>query len=72
MEVLAGATSWLNPGNYFLIEVHKQSFIESIMRLFAERGLALDQVNQRPLKFIGREARDEENWWLVSRLDSAR
>ena len=71
LEVLAGANSWLNPSNYFLIEVHKWSFIENITRLFAEKGLVLDQVNQRPLGLIGREARREENWWLVSRLNLA-
>lgn len=67
-EVLAGATSWLNETNLFLIEVHKASFLETIPRLFAAHGLHLDQINQRPLKLIGREVRDEENWWLVSRL----
>lgn len=67
-DVLAGATSWLQPGNYFLIEVHKENFLESIPRLFKTRGLTLDQINQRPLKLIGREMRDEQNWWLVSRL----
>jgi hypothetical protein len=72
MEVLAGATSWLNPSNCFLIEVHKKPFIEGITRLFAGKGLALEQVNQRPLALIGREGRAEENWWLVSRLDSGR
>jgi len=72
MEVLAGASSWLNPSNYFLIEVHQRSFIESIIRLFAEKDLALERVNQRPLALIGREGRAEENWWLVSRLDSLR
>ncbi|HSK63176.1 MAG TPA: FkbM family methyltransferase [Pyrinomonadaceae bacterium] len=67
-DVLAGATSWLRQSNYFLIEVHKPEFLVSIPRLFASHGLLLDQVNQRPLKLIGRELRNEENWWLVSRL----
>jgi Methyltransferase FkbM domain len=67
-DVLAGATSWLQPSNYFLIEVHKESFLDSIPRLFQSHGLTLDQINQRPLKLLGREMRDEENWWLVSRL----
>lgn len=66
-EVLAGAASWLRRSNYFLIEVHKPEFLESIPHLFANHGLLLDQVNQRPLKLIGRELRDEQNWWLVSR-----
>ena len=67
-DVLAGATSWIRKTNYFLIEVHQQSFLESIPRLFRGHDLILDQVNQRPLKLIGREVRDEQNWWLVSRL----
>lgn len=67
-DVLAAAATWLNQSNYFLIEVHKQSFLETIPELFAGFGLVLDQVNQRPLKLIGREVRDEQNWWLVSRL----
>lgn len=67
-DVLAAATSWLKPTNYFLIEVHKEHFLESIPRLFKSNGLTLDQINQRPLKLIGREMRDEQNWWLVSRL----
>lgn len=68
-DVLAGASSWLRPGNYFLIEVHKEHFLESIPRLFASHGLMLGQIDQRPLRFIGRETRDEQNWWLVSRIN---
>ena len=67
-DVLAGASSWLQPNNYFLIEVHKEHFLQSIPRLFKSHGLTLDQINQRPLKLLGREMRDEQNWWLVSRL----
>lgn len=67
-DVLAGAASWLHSSNYFLIEVHKEHFLESIPRLFKSHGLTLDQIDQRPLKLIGRETRDEQNWWLVSRL----
>ena len=67
-EVLAGAATWLRQSNYFLIEVHKPEFLSTIPRLFASHSLHLDQINQRPLKLIGRELRDEQNWWLVSRL----
>jgi methyltransferase FkbM-like protein len=67
-DVLAAARTWLNATNFFLIEIHKQEFLETIARLFAGHGLFLDQINQRPLKLIGRELRDEQNWWLVSRL----
>lgn len=70
-EVLAGASSWLNPGNYFLIEVHKEAFLERITQLFAAKGLLLQRVDQQPLWLLGREIRDKENWWLVSRLDSS-
>jgi hypothetical protein len=71
-EVLAGGPSWLNSSNSFLIEVHRRAFLESISRLFADKGLALERIDQRPLRLIGREVRDEENWWLVSRLDFGR
>jgi hypothetical protein len=30
MDVLEGAMSWLNPTNYFVIEVHQESFLDSI------------------------------------------
>jgi FkbM family methyltransferase len=69
-DVLAGASSWLTQTNCFLIEVHHRSFLETIPQLFAAHGLQLDQIDQRPLKLIGRELRDEENWWLVSHLPS--
>ena len=68
-DVLAGASSWLTHTNCFLIEVHQRSFLQTIPRLFAAHGLQLDQIDQRPLKLIGRDLRDEENWWLVSRLN---
>lgn len=69
-DVLAGATSWLRDSNYFLIEVHKEHFLETIPQLFRSHGLTLDQIDQRPLKLIGREMRDEQNWWLVSRIEN--
>ena len=71
-EVLAGGSTWLNSSNCFLIEVHKQPYLESITRLFADKGLMLDRVDQQPLWMIGREVRDKENWWLVSHLDFVR
>ena len=39
--------------------------------MFAAHGLNLSQVNQRPLPILGREHRDEANWWLVSDLGAA-
>jgi hypothetical protein len=66
LDVLHGAASWLNPTNYFLIEVHQHSFLKKICKLFATRGLYLTRVDQRPLPLLGREMRSEKNWWLVS------
>jgi len=66
LDVLNGGSSWLNPTNYFLIEVHEESFLERIERLFAARGLRLTRVDQRPLPLFGREMRSQKNWWLVS------
>ena len=34
--------------------------------LFAEQGLRLVQVSQRPMPLLGHETREEKNWWLVS------
>lgn len=69
LDVLNGASSWLNPANYFVIEVHSEPSLEIITRLYASRGLRLVRLNQRPLPFLGRETRDKSNWWLVSDLD---
>jgi Methyltransferase FkbM domain len=71
-EVLAGASTWLNSSNCFLIEIHKERYLESIAQVFANKGLILDRVDQHPLWMIGREVRDKENWWLLSRLDCVR
>lgn len=67
-EVLFGGSSWFDQSNFFLIEVHKKSFIQSICNMFAGHGLLLDLVDQCPIPFLGPELRDRENWWLVSRL----
>ena len=66
-EVLAGGVSWLNATNRFLIEVHQTEFLKTIPRLFEQRGLILDRIDQRPLFGVGREMRTPNNWWLVSR-----
>jgi hypothetical protein len=68
LDVLAGASSWLNPMNYFLIEVHQEKFMESITKLFATHGMEVTRIDQQPVPFLGREMRSEENWWLVSSL----
>jgi len=69
LEVLKGASSWMNQGNYFVIEVHQEPFLTSIVQLFAARSLRLIRVDQHPLPFLGREKRSEQNWWLVSDLE---
>lgn len=68
MDVMDGARSWMNASNLFLIEVHKEEYLDRLRRLFAEHGLALAQIDQRPLSLLGREKREAGNWWLVSDL----
>ena len=68
IDVIEGAASWLTPGNLFVIEVHKEPYLEALTRTFAERGLRLRRVDQRPLPLLGREVRDVDNWWLVSEI----
>jgi len=69
LDVLRGASSWLNSSNYFVIEVHQESFLETIKRLFASRGIRLTKIDQRPLPFLGRDERADANWWLVSYIN---
>jgi len=67
LDVIAGASSWLNPTNYFLIEVHwDASFLERLKATFGERGLTLAKVDQRALPILGYENRDRAQWWLVT------
>ena len=68
LDVVAGARSWMDASNLFVIEVHEEGFLEQLKVVFAEHGHRLTRVNQRPLPVLGREERDEKNWWLVSRL----
>ena len=68
LEVIAGASAWLNPTNYFLIEVHDASFLDILIQKFSAQGIKLKQVNQQALPIIGRERRTELNWWLLSDL----
>ena len=70
MAVIAGGQSWLHPSNAFLIEVHDAAFLDPLKKIFAERGITVDQIDQRPLPVLGRELRDAQNWWLVSRLEA--
>jgi hypothetical protein len=68
IDVIMGARSWLHTSNLFLIEIHKEVYLTRLSALFAEKGLRLVQLNQRPLRFFGGEVRDKDNWWLVSEL----
>jgi hypothetical protein len=68
LDVIKGARSWLQPSNLFVIEVHQEQFLPELKQIFAESGHSLMQINQRPVPFLGREDRDEKNWWLVSNL----
>ncbi len=68
MDVIAGAQSWLNASNLFIIEVHKKEYLSELQRIFSGHQLKMIQINQRPLPLLGREQRVETNWWLVSDL----
>jgi len=69
LEVLNGARSWLSPSSLFLTEVHEAAFLRRIVELFSANNLLLERIDQRPLPFLGREERRQENWWLVSALN---
>jgi hypothetical protein len=51
-----------------LIEVHKAEYLEEIARRLVAVVGPLDRVDQKALPLLGREQRDEANWWLLSRL----
>lgn len=71
VDVIAGGRSWLQPFNLFVIEVHQERFLDPLRDLFTEQGLRLMQVDQRPLSLLGRETREEKNWWLVSDVSAS-
>ncbi len=66
LDVIAGASTWLRPENFFLIEVHDESYLKTLRERFAAAGLTLQQREQKPLPLLGREHRVATNWWLVS------
>jgi hypothetical protein len=68
IDVIAGASLWLDPSNCFLIEVHEERFGALLQERFAAAGLSLDAIGQSPLPWLGRERRQVSNSWLVSRL----
>lgn len=68
IDVLDGALAWMNPSNLFVIEVHREEFLHVISERFTAAGMPVEQVNQKAHPLLGRERRDAENWWLVSKL----
>ena len=66
-EVLAGAGRLLRPGNFFLVEVHTEALFRELPVLFASRGIEVHYIHQKPHRLLGRERRDESNWWLVNK-----
>jgi len=72
VDVIEGGRSWLRPSNLFVVEVHRHEFADRLRDIFAEKGLKLVRLNQQPLRTIGGELRERENFWLVSDLDRPR
>lgn len=70
VDVIEGAQLWLHSSNLFVIEVHEEPFLDGLRKTFGEQGLHLLKVDQRPLRFLGRELREENNWWLVSDINA--
>ena len=68
MDVVAGASRWLRPENFFLIEVHTLELLDRLLNHFAASNLPIDRLDQRPLPLLGLEARAATNCWIVSRL----
>jgi len=68
IDVLDGASRWLSPRTMLLIEVHKSEYLDEIPRRLAGSIGPLDRVYQKALPLLGREQREEANWWLLSRL----
>jgi Methyltransferase FkbM domain len=67
-DVIDGASGWLNKSNYFVIEVHREKYVQALRSRFASAGLVLDRRDQRPLPLLGAELRTASNCWLVSSL----
>jgi hypothetical protein len=70
LDVIEGARSWLHASNLFVIEVHEERLLDPLRAVFAEQGLRLQRIGQRPLSLLGRETREINNWWLVSDLNA--
>ena len=72
LDVIRGAESWIEASNAFVIEVHQHAYLDAITRHFADRGIVMRRIDQRPLPLLGRGARDADNWWLVSKVQHGR
>jgi FkbM family methyltransferase len=57
MEVIEGASDWLRPEHFFLIEVHSEEYLGRLHDIFAATALTLDRHDQRPLPLLGAELR---------------
>jgi hypothetical protein len=68
LEVLEGADMLVNDDNRFLVEIHSSALLQKVTEFFSSRGHRVDVVSQRALPLIGRECRDVDNWWVVSRI----
>lgn len=68
MKVLKGASRLVRDGNLFVIEVHSAALLEQVQAFFAEHNHPVEVVHQKPLPVIGRELRDLDNWWVVTKL----
>ena len=72
VEVLGGASKWLQPENYFLVEIHSEANLSTLRTRFAEAGLIIEEHEERALPMLGKEHRAKQNWWLVSPLPQER
>ena len=68
LDVLEGAQSLVSDRSLFVIEAHSVELLEGVRKFLADRGHAFEVIYQRPLPVIGREHRDTENCWVVSKL----
>jgi hypothetical protein len=68
MDVIAGAHTWLQSSNLFIIEVHQRSYNAALRKMFGQRGIRLIQIDQLTRPFLGRENRERDNCWLGSEL----
>lgn len=69
VDVIAGASSWIDASNLFVIEVHKHDYLDRIIRMFDERHVPLKLIEHITGGFLGGDPwRSDENWWLVTNL----